>query len=110
MEKVEKLAREFSSVLMEWLTFQEMKEVVRRNCSDEYREHSLCATHDFCDSNMAMDSAFTFAFGVEFKPSNDEHLSLSNQAWSLAKQKGFWLGIYEAINRAEYRGSDYGND
>lgn len=45
-------AQRFDAVLREWLTPAEYAEVLRRNGTPEYSD--CCASHDFCDANMAM--------------------------------------------------------
>lgn len=53
--KADELAREFAKILHRWLGVKKMREVVKRN--KRYLEEgylSVCASHDFCDANMAM--------------------------------------------------------
>jgi hypothetical protein len=61
LPSVASLAQKFDAVLREWLTADEYSEVIRRNRTEEYR--GACATHDFCDANVAMMEAM-LAFGV----------------------------------------------
>ena len=50
------VAKEFCKVLHEWLTPTQLKEAVRLNKTKTYK--NCCASHDFCDANMAMYLAF----------------------------------------------------
>src|SRR5664279_2766740 len=56
MTQEQRVAIEFCKVLHQWLTADEMTEVVKRNKT--YHE-GICATHDSCDANMAMYEAFS---------------------------------------------------
>jgi hypothetical protein len=91
------LAREFSRVLTEWLTPAEMADVNAKNAA-EYNP-IICHSHDYCDANMAMDEAFSRAFG--YSPLDDAHrdpaddgmtaenVDLINSAWDIAKALEF---------------------
>ncbi len=81
------LANEFSSVLKTWLTAEEMKLVIEKNSTPEYND--CCASHDYCDANMAMDEAFTKLTGKETNPQSDTQRSLWNNAWTIAKENKF---------------------
>jgi hypothetical protein len=90
---VDRVAGEFSRVLHEWLTADELAEALRRNASPEYA--GCCATHDFCDANMAMQEAF-IAAGLPdpglFHGVHDCGLStddLWDAAWDAAKAANF---------------------
>lgn len=50
------LAVAFVAGLEEHLTVAEWREMQRRNRTSVY--HGLCASHDFCDSNMVLYDAF----------------------------------------------------
>lgn len=92
-ECIEKrLANEFSSVLRCWLTREEMREVQTRNASMTYT--NCCASHDFCDANMAMWEAFRVVFGRESDVGGDSKeseadIAIWNCAWDRAKKQGF---------------------
>lgn len=103
--KIEKLAKAFSKVLYQWIP-EDMPLVIERNKTDEYKKSGLCASHDFCDSNMAMDEAFTevigrgFIFYNDSKPEteeqNEKDTATINAAWTLAKKNDFYNGKFEA--------------
>lgn len=92
------LANEFITVLNNWIP-GDMAEVIKRN--SENLADSCCATHDFCDANMAMDEAFKKVMNREFifwdddKPETEElhraDTELINKAWALAKSNNFKL-------------------
>jgi hypothetical protein len=96
--KVTELAKEFGAVLKEWLTGEQMLQVISTNREDI--NASWCASHDFCDANMAMDAAFQKVMGREFVFFNDEQpeteaqngedTDLINAAWTLAKKNDFY--------------------
>ena len=96
MNKVElneqALARSFAKVLQEWLTWEEMQIVITRNELSSYR--GCCASHDFCDANMAMDEAFR-RLGTPFEFGNNLHDTLWNAAWHIAKQNKFFINQKE---------------
>lgn len=98
MTQIETLAVEFSKVLHEWLG-SDMKEVVRINHTTQYKGKEACASHNYCDSNMAMNEAFEKVMGRKYiffdddKPEtekqNEEDTNLCNAAWSLARTNQF---------------------
>ncbi len=95
--KVSELSNAFAKVLHEWLTPEQMEEVNRLNVTPKY--DGCCATHDFCDSNMAMDEAFKLTFGRSFtfydeeipetEKQNAADTDLFNAAWDMAKSFKF---------------------
>jgi hypothetical protein len=88
----------FSKVLKKWLGRSTMLEVVKRNTE---ANDSSCASHDFCDANMAMDEAFTKVMGRSFEfnfdedpakySTNESDTDLMNAAWSDAKTNNFFI-------------------
>lgn len=92
-DKVDALAKKFSTILREWLTEEEMSAVIERNRADGYPTN-ICHSHDFCDANMAMDEAFTKVMGREYDFGNengteDADLDLINAMWMQAKLADF---------------------
>ncbi len=87
------LAQEFTRILHTWLTPTEMAEVVKRNATPKYK--GCCATHDFCDANMAMDEAMrnldiaTPCDLSDSEPQHEEACVLWNEAWDYAKSQNF---------------------
>ena len=81
------LSRAFIAVINEWLTPKEIRLVVRRNRINA--DPLSCATHDFCDANMAMFEAYVKTFGREPELQSDADMALMNRAWDLAKDAQF---------------------
>jgi hypothetical protein len=82
----EEIAAVFAGVLIGWLTEAEMAEVRRRNATPESAGNA-CASHDYCDANMAMDPAFTL---VTHHPAGAFQWidnRLWSEAWGIAKRK-----------------------
>lgn len=97
-DTTEKLAKAFSIILDAWLGVN-MPELVEKN---KTVKRGICASHDFCDSNMAMDAAFRIVIGrsIPFAPDEDPDGSIEaqismdmimvNVAWNKAKRHGFY--------------------
>lgn len=95
---IKALAKKFSKVLKKWLGKKKMAIVVSRN---KEANDSCCASHDFCDANMAMDEAFTKVMGRTFDfnfeetteggMQNSKDTDLMNAAWSMAKSNDFYI-------------------
>lgn len=86
----EALAAEFTRVLREWLTEEQMREVVKRNATVRYA--GCCASHDFCDANMAMLEACAKLTGkpeTEHDFADEALCAIVNRAWDLARASGF---------------------
>ena len=84
----EALAREFATVLSEWLTPDEMREAVELNRTEAHPD--VCHSHDHCDANEAMAEALS-RFGVEMDVQTEAHRTLWNAAWSIAMAAEFWM-------------------
>ena len=99
--QVEILAREFAKEITEWLGVETMREVVRLNASYVGTEFDgCCATHNFCDANMAMLRCFERVMEKEFHEDSEnpelehqreEERELWNSAWVLAHENNFWI-------------------
>jgi hypothetical protein len=85
-ETAQMLADEFSRIIRDWLTPTQMAQVLRRN---ESNPPDACATHDFCDANMAMTEAFALFFKRRCDPNSASDSALWSAAWALAKSAGF---------------------
>jgi hypothetical protein len=92
--RVRTLADAFVGVLRQWLTAAEFAEMKRRNVT--YGQ--ACASHDFCDANMAMWEAWLQVYGheptlttdaetIEQEQRKDDEIALWNAAWSMAKKR-----------------------
>ena len=80
------LAKQFTKVLNEWLTPEQLAEVRRLNATPEYAR--CCATHNYCDANQAMLDAFAETFGRDYQ---SDDVDVINEAWDRAKAKEFKL-------------------
>jgi hypothetical protein len=83
----EKLAKRFSLILREYLSPEQMKEIIRRN--KEETSEGICHSHDFIDANMVMAEAFEELGMPDPDPREDEVTDLWNTAWDIAKGSKF---------------------
>lgn len=81
-EAVSKIATEFANVLRKWLGPVQFAKMQRRNMKSE---ENVCASHDFCDANMAMAEAFETVLNREPNVSNASDTAIWNAAWDKAK-------------------------
>jgi hypothetical protein len=87
------LAGAFTDVLQDWLSPPELEAM--RVANRRFRGTSTCASHDYCDANMAMLDAFQSTFGAEPRIADQPDggqgpdIALWNAAWSLASK--VWL-------------------
>lgn len=83
--QIAQIADQFAAVLREWLSEKEWIEMRVRN-SEQYYSGTICASHDFCDANMAMLEAFKQVTGrdPDLAESDEDH-RLWSEAWRLAK-------------------------
>lgn len=84
---MKKLALEFTRILNDWLTPEEIAEINRRDATPEYKD--CCATHDFCDPNEAILQAYKTVYGVEPSAINQKQLNTMSNAWKEAKNYEF---------------------
>lgn len=87
-EITERLARLFSEGLKRDIGRDVLAACVIENT---IRNDGTCATHDRCDANVAMINAFFVLFGRDPEPNEKADAELINNAWSLAKARGFFL-------------------
>jgi phosphopantetheinyl transferase (holo-ACP synthase) len=95
LDRTEKLSNEFSRIINEWLTADEIKAINKANAED--KEH--CATHQYCDPNEAMLQAFETVIGREFVFFDAEIPNTESQqvkddllitiAWNLSRKNNF---------------------
>lgn len=67
------------------LTLDQLQEVVERN---KVYDKETCASHDFCDANQCMLDAWE-QLGQPMDFQNDQQMSVTDQAWQLARQCEF---------------------
>jgi hypothetical protein len=112
------LAKQFCHVLANWLTPEQLADVVRQNAAEA--DPNICHTHDHCDANMAMRTAACLWSDplesvppeADEGPMSADWLACWNDAWRLAKAADFrpecirpemdGLKRYEAIIRSPY--------
>ncbi len=87
------VAHKFATILRNWLTEEQMKEVVRLNRTPEYQDGS-CASHNFCDANQAFIDAVTEVLGCELSVANQKHTNFINAAWTEAREANFYLNVF----------------
>lgn len=83
------VAAAFAGVLRGWLTVRQWRLMRRRNLELALNgDKDSCASHDFCDANMAMDAALQL-LGVYSGALKDMNATtpLLNEAWGIAKPK-----------------------
>lgn len=85
------LARAFVRMLAITLSAEKLAEVVRLNASDPNANHDggVCHSHDFCDANEVMLTAFAEYKGREPDLDSDEDMDLCESAWNAAKRAQF---------------------
>ena len=93
VSEVERIAERFALILRHWLNNDQWNEMVRRNTYDEAYQDGACASHDFCDANMAMAEAIHQITGREVDIDSDN--DLWNIAWDIAR--------YESIGDESWR-------
>jgi hypothetical protein len=85
-EQITAIAEAFAEIMRQWLTPAEFEEMRRRNVA---YDDMICASHDFCDANMAMAAAMQGVLAREPDPGSGDDAALWNEAWTLAKRLYF---------------------
>lgn len=86
---VKHICFEFQTELRANLTEDEMTELIRKNRT--YRiEYADCLSHRYCDANQLMLNAFNAYFescgqDIVFDVLDEQHVSIVNEAWILAR-------------------------
>lgn len=85
-----RLAGAFAIELWQEIGAANLAIVKERNATPAYGG-TICASHDYCDANMVMDSAFRETIGRDAWPEGqdamaDADCALWNEAWSIAKR------------------------
>lgn len=84
-EQVTAMAEAFARELSEWLSPEEWREVLARNGAE--RNDGICHSHDFCDANEVMFTAFAEVAGREPDVGDDDDAELWSAAWADAKAR-----------------------
>lgn len=88
------IAEAFAEVLRQWLSKDEFDAMKRLNETDrDYADGGACASHNYCDANMAMGAAFEQVIGRDAPGNSAEDTAIWNDAWSLARK--LYLGTQE---------------
>ncbi len=103
------LAQAFSRVLRQWLTAEQMREVVARNRAEQYGK-GICASHDFCDANMAMLEAWESLSTTQQDCQSEEQARIWSAAWDIAKGKEFATQDAEFAKQTAIRIETYGGN
>jgi hypothetical protein len=80
-----RIAADFAAVLRRWLTPGEFAELRRLNGTPAYAG-GCCASHDYCDANVAMAGAFATVVGHQVEASSEADAALWNDAWEIARE------------------------
>lgn len=86
MTTIEQLSQEFTKVITNWLTPDQVAEVNKRNATPAYE--GMCGTHDFCDANQAMIDAWNIVCPGQDLFSEENWL-IAGHAWNLSKTNQF---------------------
>jgi hypothetical protein len=88
-QQITLIAGRFAEVLRSWLTPEEFTAMQRMNREDPRYAYPICASHDFCDANMAMMEAFESVTGSTLIPEEGDiaeaDTKLWNDAWDHAR-------------------------
>ncbi|WP_127128008.1 hypothetical protein [Pseudoflavitalea rhizosphaerae] len=84
------IACAFSKILKEWLTYEQLSFINKRNDSEGFNS-SFCASHQFCDANMAMNEAFRRVLQRDANVNCCKDTSIWNEAWDIAKKEHFFI-------------------
>ncbi|HXU28315.1 MAG TPA: hypothetical protein VN698_13875, partial [Bacteroidia bacterium] len=82
------LSKEFAKVLKSWLSRAQIAEVIATNAEDI--KNDMCASHNFCDANMAMNEAFETVLEREIvfynsdDPETEDQYNADADLWSKA--------------------------
>ena len=90
------LAVRFAQLLLSALGMKTMHEIDRRNATGP---KDSCASHDFCDANMVMESAYIEIHGhssLSDDGVNNDNTARWNAAWRYATNSGFIKLIEQA--------------
>lgn len=103
------LAAKFAEVLRTWLTPAEMDAVVATNESRDLvarlhrKKDWSCASHDFCDANMAMEEAMhACGHSTDGDPDEMGWNVVWNGAWEIAKRMNFDVELLNAYAQTSF--------
>lgn len=83
--EISEIADKFASALRGYLSESQFEDMRHKNAGEGFT--SICASGDYCDSNVFMAEAFEAVTGREIDPSSDSDARIWNEAWRLAKRE-----------------------
>jgi len=89
IDNVNNIAEEFAKQLKAEVGNSNMRQIIAKNYQVDYK--GCCASHDYTDSNMIMESAFIEIIGHEPETDNGHELGLWNEAWDVARLADFYF-------------------
>lgn len=92
-DQITQIAEAFAEVMRQWLSPTEFDEMKRLNETDPTYSGGCCASHNYCDANMAMDAAMRDVLGEAYDIESEDQQKLWNAAWTLARK--LYLGSQE---------------
>lgn len=89
-DKIPAIANRFGYVIREWLTPDEILQVLIMNAQETGGNAiNACNTHEFCDPNEAMIQAFKAIMDREIDTASQDEMGLICNAWNVAKANHF---------------------
>ncbi|WLA79536.1 hypothetical protein [Bradyrhizobium elkanii] len=85
-QQVIAIAEAFSELMRQWLSPEEFAAMKHKNEADPTYAGKVCASHDYCDANMAMWAAFRDVMGRDIDGDSDADCAIWNEAWDLARK------------------------
>lgn len=87
-EQISVIADKFADVLREWLKPHEFAEMKVLNTTPDFAD-GCCASHNYCDANMAMDAAWRAVLGENAQINADDEAQAVawGKAWDLARER-----------------------
>jgi hypothetical protein len=86
-----RIATRFAEILKNWLDPADFAAMRERNV--ELSPQGVCASHDYCDANMAMLEAFQDVMLREYSFDNDEDHRAMRRAWDAAHDRGLIMSL-----------------
>lgn len=87
LQEFKDVAMAFSRLINKYYSPEELAEVRRRNLL--LMDDGICATHDYYDANEVMAEAMKETLGVGVDLRLDDHVSIWNHSWGIAKRNEF---------------------
>jgi len=86
---MESIAADFSKSIADYVGKENMEKIIAGNMQEGFhKDEPFCSSHDYCDPNQFMIDAMQRA-GVNDDVNTDRFAFISQEAWGVAKEKGF---------------------